>query len=186
MCFHSARASSGPGGPSGGSEVEILDTGLEESAEVDLAAEVRGCMYVVLGTGALDLRAGILALAGVAVAERREARERIEVGAVWPVSVAGEQGAVLKCSEGVGDVMLASPSREVSEIKMEGLSAVLSDELDLWISNSARSALHSWSIGCLADAASPRWWWIRSKAWSGGQCDMMYLARRSCTFDLLC
>lgn len=137
MCFHSARASSGPGGPSGGSEVEILDTGLEESAEVDLAAEVRGCMYVVLGTGALDLRAGILFLAGVAVAERREARERIEVGAVWPVSVAGEQGAVLKCSEGVGDVMLASPSREVSEIKMEGLSAVLSDELDLWISNSA-------------------------------------------------
>ena len=104
---------------------------------MDFAADVRGCMYVVLGTGALDLRAGIVFLAGVAVAERGEARERIEVGAVCPVSADGEQGAVLKCSDGVGDIMLPSPSREVSEIKMEGLSAVLSDETDLWISNSA-------------------------------------------------
>ena len=39
--------------------------------------------------------------------------------------------------------MLASPSREVSEIKMEGLSVVLSDEADLWISSSARSELHN-------------------------------------------
>jgi hypothetical protein len=110
--------------------------GLGGSAEVDFAADVRGCMYVVLGgTGALDLRAG--GFAGVAVAERREACERIEVGAVCPVSVDGEQGAVLQCSEGVGDVMLPSPSSEVSEIRMEGLSAVLSDELDLWACSSA-------------------------------------------------
>jgi hypothetical protein len=114
--------------------VEVLSCGLE-SAVVDFAADVRGCVYV-LGTGALDLRAGTLA--GVAVAESREARDRTEVGAVCPVfSVAGEQGAVLKCSEGVGDVILPSPSKEVSEIKMEGLSVVLSEELDLWISSSA-------------------------------------------------
>jgi hypothetical protein len=127
---------------------------LEGSADVDFAADVRGCVYVVFGTGALDLREVILA--GVLVAERREARERIEVGAVCPVAVGGEQSAVLEWSEGVGDVMLASPSREVSEIRMEGLSVVLSDEADLWISISARSELHNWSIGCLADAASPR------------------------------
>jgi hypothetical protein len=89
----------------------------------------------VLGAGALDFREGIFA--GVLVAERREARERIEVGAVCPVSVDGEQRAVLEWSEGVGDVMLASPSSDVSEIKMEGLSVVLSDEADLWIANSA-------------------------------------------------
>jgi hypothetical protein len=126
---------------------------LEGSADVDFAAEVRGCVYAP-GTGALDLREMIFA--GVLVAERRDARERIEVGAVCPVSVGGEQRAVLEWSEGVGDVMLASPSSDVSEIKMEGLSVVLSDETDLWISSSARSELHSWSIGCLADAASPR------------------------------
>jgi hypothetical protein len=126
---------------------------LEGSADVDFAAvDFRGYVFVfVLWTGALDLREGILA--GVLVAERREACERIEVGAVCPVSVEGE---LLKCSDGMGDVMLPSPSRDVSEIKMEGLSAVLSDELDLWISNSARSPLHNWSIGYLADATSPR------------------------------
>ena len=127
---------------------------LEGSADVDFAAvDFRGYVFVfVLWTGALDLREGILA--GVLVAERRrEACERIEVGAVRPVSVEGE---LLKCSDGMGDVMLPSPSRDVSEIKMEGLSAVLSDELDLWISNSARSPLHNWSIVYLADATSPR------------------------------
>lgn len=124
-----------------------------ESADVDFAADFRRHVFVfTLGTGALDLRDGILA--GVLVAERRrEACERIEVWAVCPVSVDGE---LLKWSGGVADVMLPSPSSEVSEIRIEGLSAVLSDELDLWISNSARSALHNWSIGCLADAASPR------------------------------
>ena len=48
----------------------------------------------MLGAGALDFREGIFA--GVLVAERREARERIEVGAVCPVAVGGEQSAVLK------------------------------------------------------------------------------------------
>lgn len=98
---------------------------------MDFAADVRG---YVLETGALDFRIGILA--GV-VAERRDARDRIDVGAVCAVSVDGEQGAVLKRSEGVDDVMLPSPSRDVSEIRMEGLFAVLSDEPDLWACSSA-------------------------------------------------
>jgi hypothetical protein len=79
--------------------------------------------------------------------------------------------------------MLPSPSSEVSEIKMEGLSAVLSDEPDFWACNSSLRAWHNVLIGGLADAAGPRWWRIRSRACSGGQWDMIYLARRSCTFE---
>ena len=101
-----------------------------EGVVVDFTDDSRGyvVLVLVLGIGALDLRAGIF-LAGV-VAERREVRERIDVGPIGTVPVEGEQGAVLKWPEGVDDVMLASPSRDVSEIKMEGLSADLSDEPD--------------------------------------------------------
>ena len=54
-------------------------------------AEVRGREDIVLEpAGALDLRAGTLA----GVAERRDVRDRIDVGAVAAVSVEGEQGAV--------------------------------------------------------------------------------------------
>jgi hypothetical protein len=68
----------------------------------------------------------------------------------------GEQGAVLKLSDGAGEVMLESGSREVSEINMEGLSATTSREADLCSLNCVSRAMHSWSTGYSADAVRPR------------------------------
>jgi hypothetical protein len=68
----------------------------------------------------------------------------------------GEQGAVLKLSDGAGEAMLESGSREVSEIRIEGLSVAASREADLCSLICVSSAMHNWSIVCSADAVRPK------------------------------
>jgi hypothetical protein len=138
MCFQSARASSDPFTGSFG-DVSLYGP---ETAVVTLAAEINGC---VDGTVMLGLR--LLGFAGVA--ERRDPRD-------VTVSEVGEHGAVLNLSEGVGEAMPESCSRDVSEIKIDGLSTAVSKEADLcscsWVSKPTqiRSMVGS------ADATGPR------------------------------
>ena len=108
MCFQSARASSDPLLVSAEGESVYGP----ETAVVTLAAEISGWVDDV---AALVLR--LVTLAGVA--ERSDPED----GAAPDV---GEHGAVLNFSEGVGEAMLESCSREVSEIKIEGLSTAVS------------------------------------------------------------
>lgn len=144
MCFQSARASSDPLPESG---LEGFGCGFD-SAVVVFAVVIRGCADVV---GALSFLLGNLA----GVAERRDPRDRVDAGAVGAVSDVGEHGAVLNLPEGAGEVMLESASREVSEIKIEGLSAAISAELEArnWVS----SAVHSCLTASSSEALGPRW-----------------------------
>lgn len=88
-----------------------------DTAVVTLAAEINGWTD---GATALGLR--LVVLAGVA--ERSDPQDGV-------VSDVGEHGAVLNFSEGVGEAMPESCSSEVSEIKIEGLSTVVSEDADL-------------------------------------------------------
>ena len=113
MCFQTARASSGPVAVS----AEDVPVYGPDTAVVTLAAEIKGWTD---GVTVLGLR--LLILAGVA--ERSDPQD----GAVSDV---GEHGAVLNFSDGVGEAMPESCSSEVSEIKIEGLSTVVSEDADL-------------------------------------------------------
>jgi hypothetical protein len=105
----------------------------------------------------LVLRLEVLA----GVAERRDGQD----GAVPD---AGEYGAVLNLSEGAGEAMLESCSRDVSEIKIDGLSIVVSKDADLcsrsWVSKDADLCSRSWvskpaqicSMVGSADASGPK------------------------------
>ena len=88
-----------------------------DTAVVTLAAEINGWTD---GATALGLRLEVLA----GVAERSDPQD----GAVSDV---GEHGAVLNFSDGVGEAMPESCSRDVSEIKIEGLSTAVSEDADL-------------------------------------------------------
>lgn len=138
MCFQSARASSDPFLMSAG-DASVYGP---DTAVVTLAAEINGW---VDGAAVLLLR--LLILAGVA--ERSDPED----GAAPDV---GEHGAVLNFSEGAGEAMLESCSREVSEIKIEGLSTAVSKDADLcsrsWVSRSTQI----FSIGGSADATGPK------------------------------
>lgn len=97
---------------------------------------------------------GLEILAGVPV-ESMEPRERVDGWDCGACSNWGEQGAVLNCSEGVGESASESASREVSEIKMEGFSAV-SRERDLCAQSWLSKVAHTRLTGCSFDAAVPR------------------------------
>jgi len=113
MCFHRARASSEPLLGS----VEEASVYGPETAVVTFAAEINGRAD---GVAVLPLR--LVTLAGVA--ERSDPQD-------GPVPDVGEHGAVLKLSDCIGETMLESCSRDVSEIKMEGFSTGVSKEADL-------------------------------------------------------
>ena len=138
MCFQSARASSDPFLMSAG-DASVYGP---DTAVVILAAEINGSVGDV---AMLILR--LLIVAGVA--ERSDPED----GAAPDL---GEHGAVLNFSEGVGEAMLESCSREVSEIKIEGLSTAVSKDVDLcsrsWVSRPTRI----FPMGGSADATGPK------------------------------
>jgi hypothetical protein len=113
-----------------------------ETAVVTLAAEINGWID---GVAVLVLR--LLALAGVA--ERRDPED----GAGPDV---GEHGAVLNLPEGVGEAMLESCSRDVSEIKIEGLSTAASKDADLCSRSWVSRLVQICSMVGSADATGPR------------------------------
>ena len=138
MCFQSARASSDPFLVSAEGESVYGP----ETAVVTLAAEISGWVDDV---AALVLR--LVTLAGVA--ERSDPED----GAAPDV---GEHGAVLNFSEGAGEAMLESCSREVSEIKIEGLSTAVSKDADLCSRSWVSRPTQIFSMGGSADATGPR------------------------------
>jgi len=113
-----------------------------ETAVVTLAADINGWID---GVAVLVLR--LLALAGVA--ERRVPED----GAGPDV---GEHGAVLNLFEAVGEAMLESCSRDVSEIKIEGLSTAVSKDADLWSRSWVSKPTQICSMVRSADASGPR------------------------------
>lgn len=154
MCFQTVRAESFSGSVGEG----------EEEGEVEglliFVVEVEVVMGRVAAQGVLGLVVvtfwSLAVLAGVAV-ESRERKECVEGRERDAVSDKGEHGAVLDCSEGVGDAAPVSTSRDVSEIRIEGLSAAVSRERDLcawsWFSRDWQIS----SMGCSFDAVGPRW-----------------------------
>lgn len=137
MCFQRARASSMGGvipegvgcglvGPGDGGMM-VLALLLLEKAVVVLGVEIRGRegrgVVPLGGNGGVGLRVDWLFCR---VGKREPGGDGGGCGAVFGV---GEPRGMLKLSEGVGEAVAELVSSEVSEMRMEGFSTAVSEEL---------------------------------------------------------